>query len=107
MAKQTLNFSSKSYKQVVGCQEVLVCLATDADSASGNGLVVGTVENTGRFLTDTPGYPVQNPRGQELYQYSITIDDTELAEDVVLTCADILDFSTDVCILNKLIAALG
>ena len=106
MPKQTVLFASKTFKSVAGCASVAICLADADDSANGLGIVFGTVENTGRPLTDVKGVPTQNPRAVDLYQYSLTVDNTQLAEDVVLVCASITDFSTEPCFWTKIIAAV-
>lgn len=110
MAERTVVFHTKKYIPTYACQEVALCLTDDwaALTVSGVAIVFATLDNTGRYL-GSGGYPYaprwENPRGEEEFQYSLTYDDTQITDPVadVITCADILDISSDACLWRKFV----
>lgn len=116
MALQRVTFQTKKYVPTYACSPVALCL-TDAwadQTASGLAILIGTVQNTGRVLgrrgNDALPPPWENPRADALFQYEITVDDTQILDDpeteepFVLDCADIVDISADACLWEKFIA---
>lgn len=102
MAKVKVNFQSKVFYPIVGCQEVAISLdpaVWDASRVtSGVPFVIATVENSGRFLgsANNPFAPrFENPRGEEDYQYTLVYDDAQLEDETpgnpyVISCSDII-----------------
>lgn len=111
MAIQKVTFQSKRGIPTYACQEVVLCL-TDAwlaRTTTGYGWVFGNLENNGRYLgIGRPPYPfsAENVRGDEVYQYTIDVDDTQFNGEFTLTCDDIVDISPDACLFHHLETAL-
>lgn len=115
MAFQFVDFQSKKYIPSYACSTVALCLtdAWSAQTVSGQAILIGEIQNTGRALgtrgRDQASPPWENPRGDALWQYTIKIDDTQISVDIVtglpfvLDCADILDVSGDGCFWQKFI----
>ena len=109
MASVTINYQSERYYSPVGCSEVGLCLpaAWAAKTVSGAPIVVATLANSGRFL-GSRGYErspeFENPRREELYQYTVTYDDTQIIDPVtdVIGCADI-ESLVDACAADALV----
>lgn len=111
MATVTLNFPSKVKLPIaIGCcSDVLICLSSDWEGSlvSGIDLLPATVNNTGRDLSYD--YPTNNVRCNDVYQYSISYDDTLVSVDAqtqepyVITCSDIVEIFPYACVGNTII----
>ena len=112
MAIQTVNFNSKRFVSTYACQEVVLCLSDTwiSRTDSGFGWVYGNLQNNGRYLgIGRPPFPpsFENVRADDVYQYTIDVDDDQFNDTFTLTCEDILDISPDACLWRKLETALG
>lgn len=100
MAIKTVLYSTPICLRVKPCQEVTIGLIGDWTNKTVSDLpfLTGTVENGGRELgsrEDSCCCSMENVRGEDLYQYTISYDDAQLEEGIDVLCSDILGVSDD------------
>lgn len=109
MATKTVTFKTKKFIPVVPCTEVVLCLSNSDVTESGAPYIFATVLNTGRPLGNR-GMDAEimffNPRAVDLFQYELSYDDTQLAEDEPLDCALIVDLFPHPCIFRTLLGLI-
>lgn len=113
MAIQTITYKSSVYIPVgLGCcEDVYLCLteAGAAKTTDGNTLQAATISE-GRYLGHG-GQPrlvsFENPRCEDLYQYTISYDDSILAREDLLTCADISEVFPYACTAASIINSIN
>lgn len=111
MADVKLSYPSSVYIPVSpgDCLTVYLCISSEArgETVSGRAFIEATIQNTGRYL-GTAGMPVppsfSNPRGQEVYQYSLVYDSAQFTDPAYrLNCEDILGIFPHSCTLEEVL----
>lgn len=103
MATRTIVYSSPHAIQAVPCQDVVLCLksAWADETVSGTRFVTGKLQHAPRHLGNAffLGGFLDNPRGQDIIQYHIDVDDTQFSNpgSAFPTCDDILHVDGNPC----------
>lgn len=113
MTIKSVTWTTKKYVPIATgcCDSVVICLTEDCldKTLDGLGIVEATIENAGRNLS--PGSRAtlfQNPRCDDLFQYSLKYDDAQMALDIgglpyELTCDCISEVNPYYCSTVRII----
>ena len=115
MALQTVIYNAKTPIPNVAtgcCSQVYLCLSDECAELTldGNGLILATPKNTGRYLehSHNAGW-FENPRCEDKYQYAFEYDDAQMAinpqteEPYILPCDCIAEVNPYVCTTTRLL----
>lgn len=114
MAIQKLTYPSKVWLPIASgcCGPVVLCIKEESLAKLADPtipFVLAVPDNSGRPLgtAGSARYPeFENRRCEDVFQYSFGVNDTQLDEGAVLTCADIGGISTDSCTIVSLIGMI-